>query len=89
MKKIILFFICLFFVYSVYGLEIRTNAIIKGVNKKAGFETCFVKDMFYTKQNELFIKATKKVIKDSAKIDDPFYKASADWCVKCLERLAK
>lgn len=57
MKKIILFFICLFFVYSVYGLEIRTNAIIKGVNKKAGFETCFVKDMFYTKQNELFIKA--------------------------------
>ena len=57
MKKIILFFICLFFVYSVYGLEIRTNAIIRGVNKKAGFETCFVKDMFYTKQNELFIKA--------------------------------
>lgn len=57
MKKIILFFICLFFVYSVYGLEIRTNAIIKGVNKKAGFETCFVRDMFYTKQNELFIKA--------------------------------
>lgn len=57
MKKIILFFICLFFVYSVYGLEIRTNSIIRGVNKKAGFETCFVKDMFYTKQNELFIKA--------------------------------
>ena len=57
MKKIILFFICLFFVYSVYGLEIRTNSIIRGVNKKAGFETCFVKDMFYTKQNELCIKA--------------------------------
>ena len=62
MKKIILFFICLFFVYSVYGLEIRTNSIIRGVNKKATFWTYSVKEMFYTKQNELLLKADDETV---------------------------
>ena len=62
MKKIILFFICLFFVYSVYGLEIRTNSIIRGVNKNATFWTYSVKEMFYTKQNELLLKADDETV---------------------------
>ena len=38
--------------------------------------------------NDLFVTATKKVLEDCAKIDDPFYKASADWCAECLKRLS-
>ena len=61
MKKIFLLsMFCL--IYSAYGLEIQTNAIIRGVNKKAGFWTYSVKEMFYTNQNELLIKAGNKTV---------------------------
>lgn len=62
MKKCILLLMTVFSIRSIYGIEIRTNCIISGFNKRAAFWTYSVKDLFYTNQNELLIKVNKESV---------------------------